>query len=161
MDRRDFLKATTAAGLTGIFKPALANDITQGLKTSDLVYLTTIKSDGQESACQAEIWFTYDGASIYVCTGTDSWRARAPTLGLTMTRVWVGDLGRWQNTDGRYKRLPVLMAKASIETDKAELERILELFGNKYSMSWLVWGRRFRKGLADGSRTMLKYQPVA
>ncbi|MFT5561323.1 MAG: hypothetical protein ACJAYE_001394 [Candidatus Azotimanducaceae bacterium] len=161
MDRRHFLKTTTALGGMSLVTPTLADPITTGLNTSDLVYLSPIKSNGKESACQAEIWFAYDGVNIYVCTGSESWRATAPTLGLAMTRFWVGDLGQWQGTKGEYKSLPSLVAKADIETSQAEHTRVLELFGDKYSLSWLVWGRRFRKGLADGSRTMLKYQPVA
>jgi hypothetical protein len=160
LDRRNFLKATTAIGFTGLFSPALADSIQDGLKNSDLVYLTTIKSNGQESKCQAEIWFVYDGAHIYVCTDTDGWRAQALDLGLNMTRVWVGDLGRWQRTKGKYKELPSLMAKCSIESDETEHKRVLDLFSDKYDLSWLAWGPRFRKGLANGSRTMLKYQPV-
>jgi len=161
MDRRYFLKTATALGGMGLVNPTLANPIATGLRTSDLVYLSPIKSNGDESACQAEIWFAYDGASIYVCTDSESWRATAPTLGLAMTRIWVGDLGQWQDTEGQYKNLPALVAKASIESNREEQTRVLELFGDKYRISWLVWGRRFRKGLADGSRTMVKYQPIA
>tara|TARA_R110002110_G_scaffold113729_2_gene282233 strand:- start:210 stop:707 length:498 start_codon:yes stop_codon:yes gene_type:complete len=158
--RRGFLKATAAASLTGLLNPVLAESIQSGLNASDLVYLTPIQSNGTESACQAEIWFVYDGSAIYVCTDTNSWRAAAPRLGLTMTRIWVGDLGRWQSTNGEYKNLPALMASASIESKPAEQQRVLELFGDKYSMSWLLWGPRFRKGLKNGSQTLLKYQPV-
>ena len=161
MDRRYFLKTATALGGMSLVNPTLANPIATGLRTSDLVYLSPIKSNGDESACQAEIWFAYDGASIYVCTDSESWRATAPTLGLAMTRIWVGDLGQWQDTEGQYKNLPALVAKASIESSREEQTRVLELFGDKYRISWLVWGRRFRKGLADGSRTMVKYQPIA
>ncbi|MFT7246462.1 MAG: hypothetical protein ACI82A_003838 [Candidatus Azotimanducaceae bacterium] len=161
MDRRYFLKTATALGGMSLVNPTLADPIAAGLLASDLVYLSPIKSNGKVSACQAEIWFAYDGANIYVCTGSESWRATAPTLGLAMTRIWVGDLGQWQNTDGQYKNLPSIVAKASVESSQQEQARVLELFGEKYRVSWLVWGRRFRKGLADGSRTMLKYQPVA
>lgn len=161
MDRRYFLKTATALGGMGLVNPTMADPIKMGLQASDLVYLSPLKSNGKESACQAEIWFAYDGASIYVCTGSESWRAVAPTLGLAMTRMWVGDLGQWQDTDGEYKNLPSMLAKASIESSQEEQTRVLELFGDKYRLSWLVWGRRFRKGLADGSRKMLKYQPVA
>ena len=161
MDRRHFLKTATAMGGMSLVNPSLADPITTGLTASDLVYLSPIKSNGKESACQAEIWFAYDGVHIYVCTDTDSWRATAPKLGLEMTRIWVGDLGQWQDANGEYKNLPSLMAKASIESSDQEQARVLELFGDKYRLSWLVWGRRFRKGLANGSRTMLKYKPVA
>lgn len=161
MDRRDFLKASAMLGVSSVIQPAMADPILQGLNESDLIYLSPIKSNGRESSCQAEIWFVYDGASCYVVTRTGSWRATAPSKGLTSTRIWVGDLGEWTGPNGKHVELPTYVAKASIEPDKAEQERVLELFGDKYSMSWLVWGPRFRKGLTDGSRTMLKYQRMS
>ncbi len=160
MDRRYFLKSATLMGALGLLKPSASTAADEGLRSSDLVYLTPIKSNGMESSCQAEIWFVYDGASIYVCTGSESWRTQAPKQGLTSTKIWVGDLGRWKATKGKYKQLPSLMAQASIETDTQEQERVLELFGNKYSLSWLVWGPRFRKGLGDGSRSLIRYKPT-
>ena len=160
MNRRYFLKATTVIGSLGFIKSAVGATANEGLSSSDLVYLTPIQTNGQESRCQAEIWFVYDGAGIYVCTGSESWRAQAPSLGLTSTRIWVGDLGRWQGTKGKYKLLPSLMAQASIEPDQKEHERVLALFGDKYPLSWLVYGPRFRKGLANGSRTLIKYRPA-
>lgn len=160
MDRRYLLKAATVMGSLGLIKPAAGADTTEGLSSSDLVYLTPIRSNGQESRCQAEVWFVYDGADIFVCTGSESWRALAPALGLTSTRIWVGDLGRWQKTEGNYRSLPSMMAQASFEPDQQEHKRVLALFGDKYPLSWLVYGPRFRKGLADGSRTLIKYRPA-
>lgn len=158
MKRREFMKMAAAASTAALVKPTYANPVTEGLKSSDLVYLSPLKSNGQPSACQAEIWFVYDGADIFVCTGTDSWRARAPLQGLTTTQFWVGDLGQWQGTNGKYRELPAVLGKASIEPDKAEQAKALELFGDKYPLSWVVWGPRFRKGLENGSRTMLRYK---
>ncbi|MFU8817367.1 MAG: hypothetical protein ACNA7W_18620, partial [Pseudomonadales bacterium] len=90
----------------------------------------------------------------------DAWRARAVTRGLTRARVWVGDVGVWTRSNGAYRALPQLQAEAEFVTDRAEHARVLEMFGAKYSMVWLIWRRRFRNGLADGSRVMLRYQPI-
>jgi hypothetical protein len=158
MDRRYFLQTAAVLGSLGFIKPAAGDATTEGLSSSELVYLTPIKSNGEESRCQAEIWFVYDGAAVYVCTGSENWRAQAPALGLASTRIWVGDLGQWQGTEGKYKSLPTMMAQASIESDQQEHQRVLELFGDKYGLTWLAWGPRFRKGLADGSRTLIKYR---
>lgn len=158
MDRRDFLKTTAAVGAMTLLRPASARPIVEGLKTSDLVYLSPLKSNGDLSRCQAEIWFVFDGVDIFVCTDTTSWRARAPGLGLTKTQLWVGDLGQWQGTNGKYRELPAVQAEASIETDTAVQEKALALFGDKYPLSWVVWGPRFRKGLNSGKRTMLRYK---
>ncbi|MFT4676923.1 MAG: hypothetical protein ACJAX5_001085 [Patiriisocius sp.] len=160
MDRRYFLQTAAVLGSLGFFRPAAGEAATEGLSSSELVYLTPIKSNGEESRCQAEIWFVYDGAAVYVCTRSESWRAQAPALSLASTRIWVGDLGQWQDTEGKYKSLPTMMAQASIEYDQQEHKRVLELFGDKYGLAWLAWGPRFRKGLADGSRTLIKYRPA-
>lgn len=160
--RREVLKATGLGLMAGLApRLAFASDaLPEGVHSSDLIYLTPIKANGQESSCQSEIWFVTDGTDLFVCTGTESWRARAARKGVTRTRIWVGDLGNWQNTDGKYKDLPRLEATASVVDDKARQDEILDLFGDKYPMSWVVYGPRFRNGLADGSRTMIRYRPA-
>lgn len=165
-NRRHFLKLAGGAlpllGFPGLVRavdgPA---NISTALRESDLIYLTPIRSDGLESKCQAEVWFVADGTDMFVVTATDAWRTRAARMGLTKARVWVGDLGVWTGTDGKYRDLPSVETEASVIADKQEQERVLELFGDKYTMEWLVWGRRFRNGLEDGSRTMLRYRPTA
>ena len=128
---------------------------------SPLIYITPIKSNGEESACQAEVWYLGDGDNMYVVTDATAWRAKAVGLGLTSARIWVGDVGLWQKSDGKYKDLPQVNAGASLETDAAEHARLLELFGQKYTAEWAKWGPRFSNGLADGSRVMLKYSAAA
>ena len=130
--------------------------ITSALGASSLVYLTPIKSDGKLSSCQAEVWYVMLGRDMYVCTATSSWRAQAPRRGLSKAKIWVGDLGNWRNAD--YKSLPEADATASIEADNDTLELVLGQFGLKYPAEWGTYGPRFRGGLADGSRTMLRYQ---
>jgi hypothetical protein len=128
---------------------------------SDLIYLTPIRSDGEESSCQAEVWFVADGDDLYIVTASDSWRARAVRKGLHDTRIWIGDLGEWKSTDGKYRSLPQLDMKGSEVLDANERNRILELFGSKYPLQWVLWGARFRDGLADGSRGMFRYRKTA
>ena len=163
LTRRRLVKAV-AAGLAASGLPlrlsAAQGGIAEAIAESALIYLTPIQSNGKESRCQSEIWFASDEMDMFVCTGTTSWRATAPTMGLNTARIWVGDLGNWLGTKGKYKALPQLETTASIITDKAEQDRILGLFGSKYYIQWAVWGRRFRDGLADGSRTMIRYRPV-
>jgi len=128
---------------------------------SDLIYLTPIRSDGKESRCQAEVWFVADGDDLFIVTGSDSWRARAVRQGLHDTRIWVGDLGAWKSTDGKYRSLPQSDMKGSEVLNTDERNRVLDLFGSKYPVQWVLWGSRFRDGLADGSRGMFRYQPTA
>ena len=74
--------------------------------------------------------------------------------------LWVGDVGQWQRSDGEYKNLPSLVASGGHVEDAAEQARVLQIFGSKYADEWGTWGPRFSNGLADGSRVMLRYQPV-
>jgi hypothetical protein len=106
------------------------------------------------------VWFSHIGMTMYVVTAVDTWRARAVRQGLNRARIWIGDLGVWGNTNGRYKNLPMVDAVASIETDPIEQARALDAMGDKYPLQWILWGPRFRKGVSDGSRVMLRYQPA-
>lgn len=128
------------------------------LETSRLVYLTPIKSNGEESRCKAEIWFAHDAGNVYVVTPPDAWRAQAVRQGLNRARIWVGDFGNWTRSNGAFRDAPEFMATASIETDATVHARILEAMGGKYAESgWSRWGPRFHEGLVDGSRVMIRY----
>ncbi len=142
-----------AAGADGAALP-------RAMAGSDLVYVTPLLRDGRESRCQAEVWFVADGGDAVVVTATDAWRARAVRQGLDRARLWVGDEGVWTESDGAYRFLPSTLAGVSQIEDPDEHARLLEQFGEKYSLSWIVWGPRFRNGLREGSRVMLRYRPM-
>ncbi len=127
------------------------------LGTTDLIYLTPIRSDGKESRCQAEVWFVHEGASIWVVTDANTWRARAIARSLHSARIWVGDVGPWGKSQRRYRSLPNLLARGQRVTGKQQQELALKRFGSKYAGEWLLWGPRFRSGLARGSRVLLQY----
>lgn len=161
INRRKFLQTSGSIALAAGF-PFLARasaNLESAMQESDLIYVTPIKSNGEESGCQSEIWFVADGTDMYVCTGTSSWRARAPRQGLDEARVWIGDVGVWTRSDGAYKNLPSLMADVTVIDDKSIQEKALELFGDKYTLQWILYGPRFRNGLEDGTRTLLRYRP--
>jgi len=155
MKRRSFVRNSSLL-LAGAALPWTAH----GESESHLIYISPFKSDGALSRCQAEVWYVQDGADMYVVTASNAWRARAISRGLQRTQVWVGDVGQWQRSGGRYKNLPALQASGSRIDDAVEQVRLLEKFGAKYSDEWGTWGPRFRNGLADGSRVMLRYQPA-
>ncbi len=169
ISRRSLLTAAANAALLGII-PGAALAVTKvaqsgdplmtGLRDSGLVYLTPLKSNGDDSRCQAEVWFVYDEVDVYVVSDTTAWRSRAIQQGLVKSRIWVGDLGQWQRTDGKYRQLPQLSAEGSVVTDSNTRKTILERFGEKYRGEWLIWGPRFHRGLEDGSRVMLRYRPL-
>ena len=133
-------------------------DTTAALGSSKLVYLTPLKSDGEESRCKAEIWFAYHGGDIYVVTPPDAWRAQAVGRGLTRARLWVGEFGIWTRANDAFREAPELMATSSLETNKDVQAEVLENMGAKYADDgWSRWGEEFRKGLADGGRVMIRY----
>ena len=128
------------------------------LKTSQLVYITPIKSNGEESRCKAEIWFSHHDGDVFVVTPPESWRAKAVGKGLTKARLWVGDFGVWTQSEGGFRKAPEFMATASIETGPDVHTQVLSAMGEKYAESgWGRWGQRFKDGLVDGSRVMIRY----
>ena len=155
--RRTLVAGAALAPIALWARAALAN-AQSALETSKLVYLTPIKSDGEESSCKAEIWFGYHGSDIYVVTPPDAWRAEAVSRGLTRARLWVGEFGVWTRSNDAFRAAPELMATGSLETDVDVHAAVLDSMGVKYADDgWGRWGERFREGLADGGRVMIRY----
>ena len=133
------------------------------IETSKLIYITPIKSDGKESACHGEVWFYADGADLLVVTKPELWRSQAIVRGLDRARIWVGDHGVWKRSDGAFRKAPSFLAQAKhISGDAGAVGRTLKAMGTKYAgEGWSTYGPRFKEGLADGSRVLLRYRPVA
>ena len=159
LNRRQFVQVAITGTTLSLLPHSKATELSHNLESSDLIYLTPLKSNGTESRCQSEIWYVWDGTDIYVCTDTTAWRAKAPALGLKQTRIWVGDLGNWKSTNGEYKQLPRIDAVTNIVKDSVVHAKTLEMFGEKYPLGWVRWGPTFKRGLKDGSRTLLQYRP--
>jgi hypothetical protein len=138
---------------------ALPDATRAALEKSPLIYLSPLKTDGTESTCHGEVWFVQDGEDLLVVTAADRWRARAVGRGLDRARIWVGDFGRWKWSLGRYKKAPNFLVKGRFDADASVAERALEAFGAKYPDEWDKWEPRFREGLADGSRVLIRYRP--
>jgi hypothetical protein len=168
LSRRRFLRALAAASAALLLPSARAradqafalSDATRAaLSQSPLIYLSPLRSDGTESECHGEVWFVQEGAELLVVTASDRWKALAVRRGLDRARIWVGDFGRWKRSGGRYKTGPTFTAKARFDEDGAVIEAALAAFGAKYPDEWGKWEPRFRKGLADGSRVLIRYRP--
>lgn len=159
ISRRTFVTAATLTPALPLFgRVAWSADASAALETSKLIYLTPIRSNGEESRCKAEIWFAYHGGDCFVVTPPDAWRAEAVGRGLTRARFWVGEFGIWTSADGAFRQAPERMATASLEADGNVQARVLDTMGEKYADDgWTRWGREFREGLVDGSRVMIRY----
>jgi hypothetical protein len=163
--RRGFLVAA-AAGTAGLALPRLARAdhhegaLAAAMAASPLVYVSPLKKDGSESTCHGEVWFVAEGKDALVVTAHDRWKAKSLAAGLDRARLWVGDFGVWTKADGKWKTAPTFDAKVALEKDAAAQASALALFGKKYPAEWDKWGPRFKDGLADGSRVLLRYSPI-
>lgn len=168
--RRQVLKLAVVAVLAPHFAradsrdpdAALSREAREALGSSPLLYLSPLRRDGTESRCHAEVWFAGAGADAWVVTSAEAWRARSIGMGLTRARLWVGDHGRW-DASGKtqaFRALPTFLAEARRETTQAAHDHALVLFGTKYTREWSSWGPRFKKGLAEGSRVLIRYRAI-
>ncbi len=133
------------------------------IETSKLIYITPLKSNGEESSCHAEVWFYADDADLLVVTKPELWRSQAIKRGLDRARIWVGDHGVWKSSHGAFRNAPSFLAQAEhISGDAQAVGRTLKAMGAKYAdEGWSTYGPRFKEGLADGSRVLLRYRPTA
>ena len=173
ISRRDFIRG--AATLSGVvLLPAnlarsrdaefwVSKAAQAAIEKSKLIYITPIKSDGKESSCHAEVWFYADGADLLVVTKEELWRSQAVKRGLDRARIWVGDHGVWKRSNDAFRKAPSFLAQAEhLSSDAKAVERTLTGMGPKYTgEGWETYGPRFEKGLADGSRVLLRYRPIA
>ncbi len=157
LTRRTVLAGAAALLAAPMYRAAASGK--GGAYDSALVYLTPLHRSGKESTCHAEVWFVYFEGAFYVVTASDAWRARAVRAGLDRARLWVGEFGVWTRADGAYRSAPQVEARADLPQDGALRTRVLVEFAKKYSREWRVWGPRFRDGLADGSRVLIRYRP--
>lgn len=159
--RREALAGTSALLLSawGSTSITLAADTpaVAFLDKSDLIYLTPFLSDGRESKCHGEVWFVHHKQDIFVVTKSDAWRTEAIRRGLNRAGIWIGEFGAWKRAKDQYRSAPYLVIEGRIESDAATHEELLSVFGAKYTSEWGSWGPRFRDGLADGSRVLLRY----
>jgi len=135
------------------------------LEKSAFVYISPLKSDGQESRCHGELWFAWLDDSVVVTVASDRWKAAALAQGLDRARIWVGDHGRWKGWLGgqneAFRQAPFFDARAEKVADATTIDRLLEVYAKKYPQEIDAWRDRMRKGNADGSRVMLRYTPLA
>ncbi|MYD46094.1 MAG: hypothetical protein F4W92_07060 [Gammaproteobacteria bacterium] len=131
-------------------------EIPEELKTAKLIYLTPIKTDGEESKCQGEVWYVYLDSKIYVTTATDAWRAEAIRKDLPDARIWIGDYGVWTSAKEKYKEGPELMIEGAIFDDEDKLPEILKAFTDKYGTG--RYPRVFKEEIEEEKRVVLEYE---
>lgn len=170
LDRRSFISAAVAAAAGALLIPRrlLAEDgrsaavkaALDAATKSPLIYVSPLRSGGEESTCHGEVWFVKQDDDLLVVTSPERWRAACIGRGLTKARIWVGDYGVWSSSNEKFRAAPFFVAAARVERDRAAHARALETFGAKYHEEWSKWGPRFSEGLSSGERVMLRYSPT-
>ena len=130
------------------------------LGKSRLVYISPLLEDGAESKCHGEVWFSFDRGAVLIATAHDTWKVRAVRSGRVRARIWVGDFGPISGAHERLPDAPAFEARAAMDTDPEAFERLMQDFGFKYADEWEKWEPRFRKGYADGTRLVIRYEPI-
>lgn len=164
IDRRSFLGAALGLLCSPLATLARAGGLESALASSPFVYVSPLRSDGNESRCHAEVWYGWIDGSVVLITGHDRWKARAVGRGLDRARIWVGDYGRWKRLVGHdesFRKGPSFVARAEVVRDAALLDTLLAIYDEKYPEEIGAWRDRMRKGYADGSRVLIRYRPDA
>ena len=164
IDRRSFLGAALGLLCSPVAALARAAQLESALASSSFVYVSPLRSDGNESRCHAEVWYGWIDGAVVLITGRDRWKARAVARGLDRARIWVGDYGRWKRPIGHdesFRKGPSFVARAERVGDAALLDRLLAIYDEKYPDEIGRWQDRMRNGFADGSRVLIRYRSDA
>ncbi len=139
---------------------SLSPVVTAQLKKNSLVYISPLKSNGEESRCHAEVWYLVDGDAVVIGASSSGWKVRAVEAGLDQARLWVGDFGTGRSVGDRYKAGANFRARAEAVKDDALFARLLTAYGERYPAEWGKWKPRFEKGYTDGTRVLIRYTPI-
>lgn len=168
ISRRTFVKsaAATAGALALPAWPARASGLPDGtlalLDKSGFVYVSPLKSDGAESQCHGEVWYSWIDGAVVLVTAADSWKARSLAAGRDQARIWVGDHGRAKGALGsneEFRKAPSFDARVAASKDGELLDRLMQSYRAKYPDGIDRWEPRFRTGFASGERLLLRYVP--
>jgi hypothetical protein len=170
IDRREFIAAACGALLLPYAAPVRARaasalpDATRiALSKSPYVYVSPLRSDGSESRCHGEVWFGWIAGAVVVNTSPERWKAIAIDRGLDRARIWVGDFGRWKEMIGKnetFRDGPSFDARAEIANEAGLIDVLLEQYDGKYPAEIATWRDKMKKGIADGSRVLIRYRPL-
>jgi hypothetical protein len=127
--------------------PILSDAIRAALDTKPYVYIASTRKDGTFGT-PAEIWFMWHEGAVVVASPITTWRVRRIRAGRTRARIAVGAVAG-----------PRFEATGSIVKDEKLSEAMCRTFAQKYADGWPRWEARFRAGLADGTRVLIKYEP--
>lgn len=169
LDRRSFLGGAIATALLlpaarfARAASALPRATIAALESSDLVYVSPLQANGDESRCHGEVWFAWLGGAVVLISSRESWKARSLAAGRDRARIWAGSHGRWKTITGRneaFRQAPSFDARAQRVEDPQLLDALIAVYEKKYTSEIERWRERFRDGYASGERWILRYAPI-
>jgi hypothetical protein len=125
---------------------ALSTDQEKALDSAKYVYIQSTRKDGKLGK-PAEIWFFNHKGAVWVCSPTTTHRVKRIQAGQTKAKIAIG------KPDG-----PAFNAKGSLVKDPAVNQVMFDAFAKKYADGWSSYEKQFKDGLANGSRTLIKYE---
>ncbi len=126
---------------------SLSPDLQKALESSKYIYVASTRKNGELSK-PAEIWFMLHNGAVWVCSPPTTHRVKRIKAGKTEAKIFVG------KPDG-----PSFKAKGSLVKDPAVNKALFETYAKKYGGDWTSYEKKFREGLADGSRVLVRYDP--
>ena len=142
-----------ASAILAAWPPARAEALDQALKdklaASPYVYISSQRKDGSFGK-PAEIWFLFHQDAVWVGTPPTTWRVKRIKAGRRAAKIAVGSV------DG-----PSFVAEGSIVSDPKVLDVMYATYAKKYPDRWPAYAQRFRDGMKDGSRVLVRYTPTA
>ncbi len=153
MQRRAFGIAVVVTMAVGVLSSSahaaiLPPATIQALERSPYVYIATERKNGGFGTA-AEIWFMWHDGAVWMASPPTTWRAKRIKAGRTSARIAVG------TKDG-----PSFTATGSFVRDPAAYERLFATYAKKYPDGWRRYETSFRDGLKNGSRVLMRYEPV-
>jgi len=151
--RNGVVFAAVAAAAVGLAASSVRAEISkrdgQALAKTGLVYIATVRKDGNQSTA-APVWFTTsaDNSAILIQTGPKTWKAKRTRRG-SPALVWIG------TATG-----PAFIGKAEITQDAATIEKMLTDFHNKYWQNRVMGMGPSRAGFSSGERIAIRITPV-
>jgi hypothetical protein len=127
---------------------SLSPELQKALDSSKYVYIQSTRKDGKLSK-PAEIWFMPYNGAVWVASPPGTYRVKRIQAGQTKAKIAIG------KADGSS-----FNAKGSIVKDPEVNKAMFEAYAKKYTNEWKSYEQKFRDGLADGSRVLIKYEPT-
>ncbi len=127
---------------------SLSPELQKALDSSKYVYIQSTRKDGKLGK-PAEIWFMHHNGAVWVASPPTTYRVKRIQAGQTKAKIAAG------KADGLS-----FNAKGSIVKDPEVNKVMFEVYAKKYGSGWSSYEKKFRDGLADGSRVLIKYEPA-